>query len=278
MSTRRLIMAICAIATLLFSPTLALAQPTSNVTVAPGEGEIVCWGDSMTEGIGASPAVIQTDTISYDASYKSYPEILQDLCGVTTYNFGVGGATSSELVAMQSGELPDEDFYGYDDSLAELLELGQEHTGDILILEIGSNGGWDNNYTTLISQYRSMIRASDCKGYLVIGDTDDPGTSMGDRNQDPLKKGQGLQDTAWEAALRRSFGDRFINMRTYLIKRGLKVCGIRRSGQDKACASFGMVPHALRADWTHLNSYGYFAQAFGIYKRGVKLGFWNKML
>ena len=232
MSTRRLILAICAIATLLLSPTLALAQPTSNVTVTPGEGEIVCWGDSMTEGIGASPAVIQTDTISYDA-----------------YNFGVGGATSSELVAMQSGELPDEDFYGYDDSLAELLELGQEHTGDILILEIGSNGGWDNNYTTLISQYRSMIRASGCKDYLVIGDTDDPGTSMGDRNQDPFRKGQGLQDTAWEAALRRSFGDRFINMRTYLIKRGLKVCGIRRSGQDKACASFGMVPHALRASF-----------------------------
>ena len=34
-----------------------------------------------------------------------------------------------------------------------------DHSGDILILEIGSNGGWENDYKTLILQYDAMIHS-----------------------------------------------------------------------------------------------------------------------
>ena len=58
-----------------------------------------------------------------------------------------------------------------------------DHSGDILILEIGSNGGWENDYKTLILQYDAMIQEFGCKYYIVVGDTDDPGTSIGDLSQ-----------------------------------------------------------------------------------------------
>ena len=58
--------------------------------------EIVCWGDSMTEGAGRDPAVIATGDGVFDASYLSYPDVLQKLTGMTTCNFGVSGALCKE--------------------------------------------------------------------------------------------------------------------------------------------------------------------------------------
>ena len=57
-----------------------------------------------------------------------------------------------------------------------------ERKNDILILEIGSNGGWEN-YRQLISQYDAMIQNSGCDYYIIVGDTDDPGTSIADTTQ-----------------------------------------------------------------------------------------------
>lgn len=69
-----------------------------------------------------------------------------------------------------------------------------------------------------------MIQNSGCDYYIIVGDTDDPGTSIADttqgiRNEDGTYIGVG--DTAWEATLREAYGDHFINMRTYLIENGL---------------------------------------------------------
>ena len=70
--------------------------------------EIVCWGDSMTQGVGADTdegaLVSLADGELYDTSYQSYPQVLSQLTGLDTYNFGVAGATSAEIAAMQGGE------------------------------------------------------------------------------------------------------------------------------------------------------------------------------
>ena len=239
-----------------------------------GDREIVCWGDSLTEGFGASPALIVKDGTSFDASYLSYPEILEELTGIATFNFGVSGATSEEIAYMQ-GALRDKLL---PDSLnivdERVMELGREHTGDILVLEIGSNGGWGADYGTLIKQYRDMIAYSDCSDYIIIGDTDDPGTSIADLGQEPLPWGQGTCETTWETALREAFGDHFINMRVFLIERGLETAGLRATDQDETDASRGCISGQLRSDWTHLNSYGYFAKATAVYEKGRQLGIW----
>ena len=53
----------------------AVHKVTDSVEAKAVTG-IVCWGDSMTYGVGADRAIIKTDDGTYDASYQSYPEIL----------------------------------------------------------------------------------------------------------------------------------------------------------------------------------------------------------
>ena len=84
---------------------------------------------------------------------------------------------------------------------------------DILILEIGSNGGWGSDYQTLILQYDNIIINSGCDYYIIVGDTDDPGTSIGDDNQGEYNEDGsyvGIGDTSWEAALREAYRGSFL--------------------------------------------------------------------
>lgn len=270
--------------------------------------EIVCWGDSMTQGVGADDdpgaLVSLADDELYDTSYQSYPQVLSQLTGLDTYNFGVAGATSEEIAVMQ-GALPwatldndgadatsDSDDKGENDDSdtdapadegeqpirhidPEVVDEGEEHTGDILVLEIGSNGGWDGDYQVLIDQYRAMIDRSGCDDYLILGDTDDPGTSVGDTSQVPFTDDYAPRETSWETALREAFGDHFINMRVFLIKHALEISGLTPTPEDVADARLGCISKQLRSDWTHLNARGYFAKAVAVYQRGIKLGYWS---
>ncbi|MGN0328580.1 MAG: hypothetical protein ACI4D4_06330 [Lachnospira sp.] len=156
-------------------------------------------------------------------------------------------------------------------------KAAQEHQDDILVLEIGSNGGWGSDYQQLILQYDSIINNSGCKYYIIVGDTDDPGTSIGDNNQtefDDSGSYVGVGDTSWEAALREAYGEHFFNTRVYLIKNGLSICGLSTTRQDLDNYVKGDISIQLRADWTHFNAYGYYAKAQGIYEKGRSLGYW----
>lgn len=290
--------------------------------------EIVCWGDSMTQGVGADDdadaLVSLADGELYDTSYQSYPQVLSQLTGLDTYNFGVAGATSEEIAVMQGalpwvtldidnadasvdpdGEDEDDDAESDADAEAEsdegaeadaesdaeaesdaveqpvshidpeVVDEGTQHTGDILVLEIGSNGGWGGDYQVLIDQYRAMIDRSGCEDYLILGDTDDPGTSVGDTSQEPFTEDYAPRETSWETALREAFGDHFINMRVFLIKHGLEISGLTPTPEDVADARLGCISKQLRSDWTHLNARGYFAKAVAVYQRGIKLGYWS---
>ena len=149
---------------------------------------------------------------------------------------------------------------------------------DILILEIGSNGGWGSDYQTLILQYDSIILNSGCKYYIIVGDTDDPGTSIGDYNQKEYNEDGsyiGIGDTSWEAALREAYGAHFFNTRTYLIQNGLNDCGLDTTSDDLENFKLGNISKQLRSDWTHFNAYGYYAKGKGIYQKGVELGYWE---
>lgn len=157
-------------------------------------------------------------------------------------------------------------------------KAARDYKDAILILEIGSNGGWENNYQELIYQYDLIIQNSGCKYYIIVGDTDNPGTSLADtlqkrRNEDGTRIGLG--DTAWEAALREAYGDHFINMRTYLIENGLDNVGFNATRKDLLEFRRGNISKQLRYDWTHLNSYGYYSKGLGIYKKGIELGYWS---
>lgn len=154
-------------------------------------------------------------------------------------------------------------------------KAANDHKDDILILEMGSNGGWDD-YEDLISQYQSIIDYTGCSNYIIVGDTDDPGKSLADdEDYDYNADDQNIEYTEWESALQEAFGEHFINTREYLIKNGLRDCGLRENTLDKIYRAFGCISVKLRSDWTHFNAYGYYSKGIAIYQKGRELGYWE---
>ena len=152
-----------------------------------------------------------------------------------------------------------------------------DHRNDILILEMGSNGGWENDYDELIRQYQNIIDNSYYADYIIVGDTDNPGESA-DIYQDVYDSNgnyAGLHATLWEQALYHAFGEHFLNTRLYLMKNALSDCGLTPTENDIIDIQTGNLPEQIRADFTHFNSYGYYSKAKAIYLKGIELGYWN---
>lgn len=152
-----------------------------------------------------------------------------------------------------------------------------DHRNDILILEMGSNGGWENDYDELIKQYQNIIDNSYYANYIIVGDTDNPGESA-DIYQDVYDNNgnyAGLHATLWEQALYYAFGEHFINTRLYLMENALSDCGLTPTENDIIDIQTGNLPEQIRADFTHFNSYGYYSKAKAIYLKGIELGYWN---
>ena len=225
--------------------------------------EIFCWGDSMTQGVGTGAGYIITeDDTVINISGSTYPSVLESPTGMTTYNMGIGGQTSDEIMERAVN------YYNTNSKKS------------ILILEIGSNGGWNNDYDCLIEQYKEIIESADTDYYIIVGDTDDPGTSLGDLNQtefDDDGNYVGLNETKWERALREAFGEHFFNTRLYLIQNGLSDNYLTPDEDDLYNQACGRISSRLRFDWTHFNAYGYYSKAIGIYKKGIELGYWQEI-
>lgn len=301
---------------------------------------IVCWGDSITYGLGSGQAYIENEDETIDVSGWAYTDALAYHTGMNVYNLGVCGETSYDIALRQGGikmyigksvtvkpgkkvkvsivnadgdGILLENFNGYetdneetdnlvyiDDVLYQLsygkggvyislygdaadsvkikkgaevvTKAAHDISTDVLIIEMGSNGGWDD-YNELISQYQAMIANSGTQCYIIIGDTDNPDEAVDGYNYGSSKE-VGLNDTLWEAALREAFGEHFINMRTYLMQNALNIAGIEPDETDNQDLSEGRVPDSIKYDYTHLNGYGYYAYGTGVYEKGVELGYW----
>ena len=72
-----------------------------------------------------------------------------------------------------------------------------------------------------------------------------------------------------------AFGEHCINMRLYLIEHGLSDCGLETTFADMEGYCNGEISKQLRADWTHLNAYGYYSKGLAVYQKGVQLGYWS---
>lgn len=307
-----------------------------------GNKKIVCWGDSITWGLGYDEnTYIKNEAGIIDASNWNYPDTLKYYTGMDVYNLGVCGETSYEIALRQGGikmyvekqvtvkpgkriqiSIVDEsgnpvileNFNGYqsdnqepenvvyindkpfkleydngdlyisiyDNAVNKSIKLrkgsqvitkaAHDISGDVLVIQMGSNGGWDD-YDELIEQYKAMIANSGTECYIIIGDTDNPDESVDSANYTDSQY-IGTDDTMWEAALREAFGEHFINMRTYLLENALSITGLEPTQADEDDLSQGRVPETIKYDYTHLNSYGYYAIGYGVYEKGSELGYW----
>jgi hypothetical protein len=154
-----------------------------------------------------------------------------------------------------------------------VTKAAHDISGDVLVIQMGSNGGWDD-YDELIQQYKAMIDNSGIECYIIIGDTDNPDESVDSAYYTDSSE-VGIDDTLWEAALREAFGEHFINMRVYMIENALSTAGLEPTQEDIDNIDDGRVPESLKHDFTHLNSYGYYAVGVAVYNKGIELGYWS---
>ena len=201
--------------------------------------EINCWGDSITEGYGSDGL--------------TYPEVLEELTGIPVRNLGVGGEDSMEILRRSVA-------YG-----------SQEE--DILVIQMGDNGGW-RDIRQLIRQYHELITKSGTDRYIIISSTDDPNDfdQIWGYTMEPV----GLENTWYEEAFEKEFGEHLFNGRKYLIEHGLQLNGLRRTETDYMRAKRGYISLQLRNPWidnTHLNEDGYYALAYGVFEKGKELGY-----
>lgn len=244
-------------------------ETSKEIAIRQGGIEMVTDRDIYIEGSGIAEVKLRS---AYDDNNVWF----EDYSG---YNFNSEHTNNvvinGETYYMTNG--PDDEsqiIYGTDVYIPEgsvVKTLASvERKDDILILEIGSNGGWDNNYDELIEQYDAMIQSADCKYYIIVGDTDAPQLSA-----DANKEETGTGETSWERALRNAYGEHFLNLRMYMIQNGLSDCGLEATQEDLDGYEEGMISQQLRSDWTHFNAYGYYSKALAIYEKGKALGYWT---
>ncbi|MDO5401838.1 MAG: hypothetical protein Q4F11_00215 [Eubacteriales bacterium] len=244
-------------------------ETSKEIAIREGGLEMVTDRDIFIEGSGIAEVRLRSsydgDAVWFD-DYSGYNFNSKDT------NIVVINGKSYYMTNGYDGEsqiLYGTDVYIPAGSVVKTL-ASVERKDDILILEIGSNGGWNNNYDELVEQYDAMLQSVDCKYYIIVGDTDDPKLSA-DANKEEVGSGE----TPWEKALKEAYGDHFLNLRLYLIQNGLSDCGLEATQDDLNGYEEGIISQQLRSDWTHFNAYGYYSKAVGIYEKGKALGYWE---
>ena len=84
---------------------------------------------------------------------------------------------------------------------------------------------------------------------------------------------------AIDSAMLQAFGDRYINLRKYLIEDGLRDAGMVATSQDKASITNGYVPNSFRsnASGADLNGVAYELLGKLVYERMDRLGYLDEV-
>jgi lysophospholipase L1-like esterase len=137
----------------------------------------------------------------------------------------------------------------------------------ILILWTGTNDGFqipfDSSLKLLIKKQKVMIdylKDAD-KKYIVIGLTHlkDIASSVIDNINKELEK---------------VYGRHFLDIRKYLLEKGLQESGLQETDQDRLDIRNGNIPESLRVDEVHFNAHGYTLIGQQVYEKGSELGYW----
>lgn len=254
---------------------------------------IICWGDSLTVGAGADgvsyPSVLRSalglDVINYGVGgegaaqiayrqgampiYFSPISIPADLTPVEVNVINENGGNAGIVRQNNTGVNPckvgevegnltfnkEEDKYYFTRlQIGEPVELNektqlltsamQDKKGnDILVIYSGTNN--QPNGTTIknvIDIQRQMIKYAGTDDYIIIG--------MTSKNYMPDIENVNI-------ALKNEYGDKFLDIRTYLLENGLSESGITATDQDIEDIKNGEIPISLRSDKVHGNKYYY---------------------
>jgi len=185
--------------------------------------DVATWGDSMTAGQGGTP----------------YPTQLATLTGLTVFNGGVGGESST---GIRNRMIADTGKHGWP-----------------TIIWAGRNNFSDS--TTIKADIAIMVAALGHTNYLIISVCN--AASAGE------EKGgvEYLQITSLNNALKRVYGGRYLDIRSYLISNYDP-----SNSTDVSNYIDDIIPSSFRSDHVHLNTRGYYLVAKKIFETIDK---WN---
>ncbi len=134
----------------------------------------------------------------------------------------------------------------------------------VSIIFIGQNGGWNDDFATLIAQQRALIerQTANAEKYLILGLTTN---SAADRAE-------------LEKVMQEEYGDKYVNLREYLSGSAARNAGVQLTAEDEEQMAAGIVPQALRVDAVHLNKQGYTMIGNVVYERMKQLGYFDSVI
>jgi lysophospholipase L1-like esterase len=156
----------------------AISSKRLYASVSRKDIGIVCYGDSLTQGSGASPAS------------NGYPQQLSALCGVGVTNKGIAGYTSTQIRAV---------YFANTDTTAEMTH----------VLWIGRNDGGEQS--TIIPNVAAIASRIKHGRYIVLSIIN---RSDGTENKGSSAYNAII---AANAALQAAYGDRYLDVRSLLV-------------------------------------------------------------
>ena len=142
------------------------------------------------------------------------------------------------------------------------------------VFYIGSNSGWNETPSTLLTQVQSMVNYYGGTNYIVVG------IATGKYVRTEEKRAVVLE---YEALAADAFGDHWLNLREYLIANSLTENGLSATETDESRMANGQVPWSILmgsntengTDDSHYNTYGLQSVCNAIYTKGQNLGYWT---
>lgn len=118
--------------------------------------------------------------------------------------------------------------------------------------------------TTVPGNIAAIISTGRTGKYLVLGVTNNSAEPSGSTGYNDI--------VALNRHLEGLYGERYIDIRAYLVEHGLSDAGIEPTATDMANLAADIIPASLRSDATHLNAAGYTVVGNQIYNKVLSLG------
>jgi len=144
-----------------------------------------------------------------------------------TYTFTRTNAGSAVFCAPDTPFVPDTQYRSW----TSIIGIGRNNVGDL---------------TGILADTAAAVSCLTHDHYLIVGVTNGSTEASGSAGYNNV--------VALNRALAEIYGDRFIDIRGYLINRGLADAGLTPTSQDNTDLASDIVPTSLRSDTLHLNA------------------------
>ena len=237
--------------------------------------------DTIMGRVGSVPFAVNAFTIPSDTSNVEIELLSSNGDAVAPLRQGDGGFLNPVIIDGVEGKISiEQDSYLSKDykyffkrlQTGEAVEIANGSTVEVInltefnnyipIVFMGQNGGYkdDQDLADQINTILEMDKSNE--KYLVLG----------------LTTATASTRASLESTMESAYGNRYINLREYIVENGLEQTGVEPTAEDLAAIEVGSVPPSLLSDPVHFNANGYKVIANAVYERMWELGYFENTL